>query len=202
MSRTRLALWLTIGVLGMITTWLVGTESLRRARAVPEPLGFAGPFTLTAHDGQRFRAEDLLGSVWVADFIFTRCQGPCPLMTLKMGALERETAAGAPVRFVSFSVDPRHDTPAVLRAYRKDKRITSTRWVFLTGKPVDVLKVVRERFRLPVVPAEDPTVIIIPHSEKFAMVDAQGSIRGYYDSNDPRGLEALRRDLQALIRQP
>ncbi len=202
MTRARLALWMVIALLGMVVTWLVGAEALRRARAVPAPLGIAGPFSLTAHTGARFAADDLLGTAWVADFIFTRCQGPCPLMTEKMAALERETPAAAPVRFVTFSVDPRHDTPAVLRAYRAAKGITAPRWVFLTGRPKDLLAVARERFRLPVVEVEDPDAIVIPHSEKFALVDGQGAIRGYYDSNDPRGLEALRRDLQALARNP
>lgn len=199
MTRTRLGLWLLIAILGMVVTWLVGTEALRRARAVPAPMGIAGPFALTAHTGERFVAEDLLGTVWVADFIFTRCQGPCPVMTEKLAALERETPASAAVRFVSFSVDPRHDTPAVLRAYRKQKGITSLRWVFLTGRPAAMKAVARDRFRLPVVEVEDPGVIVIPHSEKFALVDAEGAIRGYYDSNDPRGMEHLRRDLKSLL---
>lgn len=200
MSRTRLVLWMVIGVLGMAITWLLGTEALRRAQAVPAPLGIAGPFKLKAHTGQDFYAEDLLGSVWVADFIFTRCQGPCPVMTEKMAALERETPAASMVKFVSYSVDPRHDTPAVLTKYRKEKGITSKRWVFLTGSRAEVLRVVRERFKLPVVEVEDPSAIVIPHSQKFALVDAQGAIRGYYDSDDPRVMESLRRDLQSLAR--
>lgn len=202
MTRLRLALWLTIAVLGMGVTWLLGTEALRRAQAVPAPIGIAGPFLLKAHTGAKFYAEDLLGTVWVADFIFTRCQGPCPLMTEKMAELERETPSTAPVRFVSFTVDPRHDTPAVLRAYREKKKITSPRWVFLTGSRPDMLAVVRDRFRLPIVEVADPSAIVIPHSQKFALVDAQGGIRGYYDSEDPRGMESLRRDLQALSRHP
>lgn len=199
MSRPRLGLWLVIALLGMVVTYLVGTEALRRARAVPAPLGIAGPFALTAHTGARFVAEDLLGTVWVADFIFTRCQGPCPLMTEKLAALERETPSALPVRFVTFSVDPRHDTPAVLRAYMAARGISSPRWVFLTGKPADMKRVVRERFRLPLVDVEDPDAIVIPHSEKFALVDGEGAIRGTYDSNDPRGMERLRRDLRALL---
>lgn len=199
MTRARLGVWLLIAALGMVITFLLGTEALRRARAVPAPMGIAGPFALTAHTGAGFVAEDLLGAVWVADFIFTRCQGPCPVMTEKMAALERETPASAAVRFVSFSVDPQHDTPAVLRAYRKQKGITSLRWVFLTGRPAAMKAVARDRFRLPVVEVDDPGVIVIPHSEKFALVDAEGAIRGYYDSNDPRGMEHLRRDLKSLL---
>src|SRR5687767_4153508 len=66
------------------------------------------PFVLENERGESLGLHDLLGSVWVADFIFTRCAGTCPMITRAMADLARASAADpalASVRFVSISVD-------------------------------------------------------------------------------------------------
>jgi cytochrome oxidase Cu insertion factor (SCO1/SenC/PrrC family) len=79
------------------------------------------PFSFTNVDGRSIDESVLRGHVWIADFIFTRCTTMCPITTAKMNVLRRSIRS-ADVRFVSFSIDPEHDTPAgvapaVLRAY-------------------------------------------------------------------------------------
>ena len=81
--------------------------------------GVAPPFHLTAQNGQRFDSKSLEGHVWVADFFFTSCPGPCPLMSKKLGELQRQTSDLPDLKIVSFTVDPATDTPAVLTAYGK-----------------------------------------------------------------------------------
>jgi cytochrome oxidase Cu insertion factor (SCO1/SenC/PrrC family) len=75
-------------------------------------LGEVPPFELTDQRGHTFTRAALDGHVWVADFIYTTCQGPCPRMSSRMRAMQNAT--GPDVRLVSFTVDPDHDTPPAL----------------------------------------------------------------------------------------
>jgi cytochrome oxidase Cu insertion factor (SCO1/SenC/PrrC family) len=92
-------------------------------------------FTLTERSGQSLALKDLRGKVWVADFVFTYCGGPCPIMTHRMRQLQDILLRDRmeKVVCVSISVDPKRDTPAVLRDYAAKHSASPTRWQFLTG---------------------------------------------------------------------
>src|SRR5207302_573123 len=95
---------------------------------------FAAPeFSLVDQNAKTFTAADLRGHPWVADFVFTTCGNICPVMSHKMAELQQMTPGG--VKLVSFTVNPEHDTPAVLKEYAKDLRADESRWRFLTGTP-------------------------------------------------------------------
>ena len=168
----------------------------------PMVLGQAPEFSLTNRDGSTVARADLLGSPWVADFIFTRCAISCPRMTQRMVQLERLWSAGSDVARVSFSVDPEFDTPEVLQAYADSWDIQDPRWFFLTGDRDFMKSLVMEGFKLavemnPPPGTTDPGEPIL-HSTRFVLVDAQGAIRGYYDVIQGGELERLARDLRAL----
>ena len=78
--------------------------------------GPVGSFALTNQFDQKFGSENLAGKIWIADFVFTRCPGPCPIISTRMSELQKPLR-DTDVHLVSFSVDPEADTPAVLRAY-------------------------------------------------------------------------------------
>ena len=80
-------------------------------------LGSVPAFQLTDQLGRTFSSAALDGHVWVADFVFTNCEGPCPRMSSHMGALQGKTDSA--VKLISFTVDPARDTPPVLAAYAK-----------------------------------------------------------------------------------
>ena len=85
-------------------------ETLPVIRELPE-------FTLTSDKGEPFSPADLRGKVWVADFIFTSCPGPCPIMTRNMADVAETLKMYDDIAFVSISVDPETDTPEVLAKY-------------------------------------------------------------------------------------
>ncbi len=176
----------------------------RPTPAAPDlpPLGAVPPFTLTSQDGKPVTLADLQGKVWIADFIFTRCAGQCPLMTSRMGELTIALENEPTVRFVSFSVDPEHDTPDVLRAYAQENHADLNRWTFLTGPKAEIRSLAIKGFKLAVEDAnpKDPEPIL--HSTRFVLVDGNGSIRGTYDSGDVDRLAALRRDARRLAAEP
>jgi protein SCO1/2 len=187
----------------------------RTATSLPV-LGQVADFALTEQNGRTVSAATLAGHVWVADFIFTRCSSTCPRMTARMAQLAAELVDRPEVRFVSFTVDPAHDSPEVLTRYAEGYRADSERWLFLTGSKEAIYRLTRESFRLGVeevaVPGpgrpadrpgdpshgvEDPFI----HSTRFVLVDRQGRIRGYYDGAEEARIIKLRRDVETLLRE-
>lgn len=161
------------------------------------PVLWAGPgFDFVAQDGAQVTQDSLHGSVWIANFVFTQCRSICPTMTAKMVLLHRELAAPQ-LRFVSFSVDPEHDTPEVLANYAQEWSPGETRWTLLATRP-DAIQSVAQGFGVMVMPTDDETDPIL-HSNRFFLVDGAGMIRGSYVSDDDEAMERLVADAQRLL---
>lgn len=156
-------------------------------------IGRLPDFRLTERSGKTVTLADLEGKVWVADFIFTYCGGPCPIMTRRMRefhqALERESLAD--VLTVSISVDPERDTPAVLTEYATMFETDGYNWFFLTGNEREILDLTIKGFKLAVEPEQGTDQLI--HSTRFVLVDPQAQIRGYYEIVTDEEIEALPR---------
>lgn len=172
------------------------------ARALPV-LGEIPPFKLTERGGETVGLGDLKGKVWVADFIFTRCAGVCPLMSSNMKSLQTVLEAEQGIRFVSFSVDPDYDSPAALAEYGRRFGADTAKWFFLTGDRAEIYRLAEQHFHLGVgeVPPEEREALdqAIRHSSKFVLVDRAGRIRGYYDGEGGR-LDDLIRDATGLLK--
>jgi protein SCO1 len=97
--------------------------------------GAVAPFTLTSEAAQNFDSKTLEGKVWVADFIYTSCSGPCPRMGSQMRQVQNAFLTNPDVKLVSFTVDPANDTPQVLADYAKRMKAAPDSWRFLTGPP-------------------------------------------------------------------
>jgi len=156
------------------------------------------PFQLTAQNGEEFLSDaHLKGKVWLADFIFTTCTGPCPRMSARMKRLQQEFAELPDVRLVSFTVDPETDTPEVLAEYGQRFGAEEGRWYLLTGDSATLHRVNRKDFMLgDVVKGETD------HSTRFALVDRTGMVRGYYMSGDSDAMDRLSADVRALAAMP
>ena len=136
-------------------------------------------FSLVDRAGQIRSSDELRGSIWIADFIFTRCSSVCPLLTAKMVQLQR-AISDPRLRFVSFSVDPDRDTPDVLREYARRWAPDETRWTLLATTKQSLAAVVAG-MKTFVQPQSDPDAEL--HTSEFFLVDGQGRLRGLYDSN-------------------
>jgi protein SCO1/2 len=99
------------------------------------------------------------------------------------------------------SVDPAHDTPAVLDAYAAARGIEDPRWFFLTGPRQEVYSLVRDGFKLAVGAEGGAADEPILHSTRLVLVDSGGRIRGYYDAFDEQAVGRLLDDVRALRRQ-
>jgi protein SCO1/2 len=164
--------------------------------AAPLPsYGRVPEFQLTAQNSQPFDSRVLSGKIWVADFIFTNCPGPCPRMTSQMKQVLRATEDSPKVRFVSISVDPKRDTPDVLASYAQKFHADTSRWSFLTGPRDTIQHLSRNVFMLGDV---DDT---LQHSTRFVLVDGAANIRGFYDTSDPGSVPRLIGDIKSLLKQ-
>jgi protein SCO1 len=161
--------------------------------------GSVPDFTLTERSGRSVRLADLRGRVWVADFVFTSCGGPCPLLSRRMADLQKRFADRPMLQLVSITVDPDRDTPEALRAYAERYAAQAERWWFLTGPKPDVAGLVRNGFHLA---AEMPegSEQDITHSTRFVLVDPGGRIRGYYDGAGDDDRDRLPEDIDRLLR--
>jgi protein SCO1/2 len=151
------------------------------------PVYYSMPdFTLTERSGKPITKTTLIGKVWIADFIFTKCAGQCPMMSAKMSRLSREMKD---IFFVSFSVDPAFDTPEVLSHYADGYEADRQRWLFLTGPKVEINAVATG---LKLNRIDEPMM----HSINFMLIDRKGKVRGIYDAGDPARVSQLKRDAQ------
>ena len=154
-------------------------------------------FELTNQDAQPFGSQQLAGKIWIADFIFTTCRGPCPIISTRMSELQKPLEK-SDVRLVSFSVDPETDTPPVLRVYADKLRKEPFRWDFLTGSRDAIASISRDGFKLGISENEEPGRGPV-HSTRFVLVDRRGTIRGYYDALAPDGVTTLLADTNHLL---
>ncbi len=164
--------------------------------------GQVADFELTERSGKDFSLKDLQGKVWIADFIFTRCGGICPMMSFKMKMIQARTRNLPELKLVSFSVDPEHDTPEIMAEYARRFDADPAKWFFLTGEKSQLFKLSSQHFYLGVsdIPeaerqAPDQS---IDHSSKFVLVDAEGKIRGYYASEEENFFQQLEKDINRL----
>ncbi|MGZ6143714.1 MAG: SCO family protein [Myxococcales bacterium] len=174
------------------------------ARAELPVLANLPDFALTSEDGRPFHRADLLGKVWVADFVFTSCADACPRLQNKMRRIQDRLLPpeqGGSIALLSITVDPERDTPEKLQKYAQAFGAQPRLWRYLTGPQKEVERTVVQGFhtamaKLPV-PGSDPHLeaFDIMHGERFVLVDAQGRIRGFYDADDP---DSILRDARLL----
>jgi protein SCO1 len=166
-------------------------ESLRKIGRAPE-------FTLTNQDGKRLALKELRGKVLAITFIFASCTDTCPLLTAKMAGIQNRlsSAFGPQVFFLSITVDPERDTPAVLKRYAEAHRANTAGWAFLTASEAEIREVAKsygiyykKRLRGDV-----------DHTFLTSLVDQSGILRVQYMGVRFNPDEMLR-DLQSLLRE-
>ena len=190
---------LTVATLAVVIT----ASRLPRVESKNLPVyGTLPDFQLTERSGTTVGLKNLQGKIWIADFIFTRCAGICPMMSSHMKLLQSELKDRSGITLVSFSVDPDHDTPDALTEYAKRFNADPKQWLFLTGDKIKLHELSQQHFHLGVsdIPAAERTTPdqTVEHSSKFVLVDQAGQIRGYYSSEEPDFQSKLLHDLNHL----
>lgn len=204
----RIASWGVL-VASMVLLVVAYVHSHRTRSYAPAPnilpeFGKVPAFSLTAHTGATLSREHLQGKVWVTNFFFTTCRSICPIMQENMVEVQKAFAGNPHVRLVSFTVDPAHDTPEVLRAYAQRQGALPEQWAFVTGDKKAIYRLARQGFKLAAedIPEEiQGTRHDFIHSEKLVLVDPRGRIRGYYSGLDMEQVRQLIDDVNRLLRE-
>jgi protein SCO1/2 len=161
----------------------------------------APDFSLTTQDGATLSRADLRGRVLLVSFIFTTCNGSCPATTHRMGKVqqalaERGLTRNGRVRLLSITLDPKRDTPEVLRDYAKMYDADTASWTFLTGPPAQVDKVVAA-WGMWARPAANGQ---LDHPSRVFLVDARGRVREIYNLDFLKPQWVLE-DVELLLRE-
>jgi len=160
------------------------------------------PFSFIDEDSLPFTDKETQGKVLVVDFFFTRCTTICPRMSAQMQQLQLklDEPKFSDVLFLSHTVDPEHDTPAVLKEYARKLHADPKRWKFLTGKAPDIYRQGNLGYLLSA--GTDPaSAEQFVHSPQFVLVDKQHHIRGMYDGTSTDAMHELVTDLKLLLHE-
>ena len=175
-----------------------GVAPVKTSELLPQPGSELGDYACVERSGKETRTSALRGKFLVVDFIFTNCGGPCPLMSEAMSKLQKALDRADDVRLVSFSVDPDRDTPDVLSKYADRYGADKEQWLFLRAELPQLREIAYDRLGL-VGSREQPII----HSPKFALLDREGRVRGYYSPmTDPTFITTLLKDLDKLRAEP
>lgn len=179
--------------------WLRHVELQALKQRTISSYGTIPGFELTNQDGQPFGSTQLAGKIWIADFIYTTCPGPCPMISSRMSELQKPLEK-TDVHLVSFTVDPAKDTPQILRGYAEKLQAEPGRWDFLTGSQSTIYNLSRNGFKLAVSDGTEEKGIPV-HSTRMILVDRHGQIRGYYDAAEADSMTKLLADTNHLLRE-
>jgi protein SCO1/2 len=186
--------------------------------------GTVPDFSLLERSGRSVTRSDLLGKVSVVDVFYTRCPDACPLQSAHLAKLQGELSGVRDALLVSITVDPDHDTPAVLASYAARFHADPRHWLFLTGPRDAIYRLAVDGFHLAAVAsgpvhsqrawtwlgpqnawAHDepaaPKVLQLVHASRFALIDRHARIRGYFDGTDWDAVKRLHNDFMRLLRE-
>ncbi|KRB56214.1 SCO family protein [Flavobacterium sp. Root186] len=173
-------------------------------------IGAAPKFELTNQDNVKISNATYKGKVYVLEFFFTTCPSICPKMNMSMLEIEKTFFGNPNFGIVSITIDPTHDTPAVLKDHAKLLGVKSSTWNFLTGDRATIMDLSNKGFNL--YAGENSKVSGgFEHSGLFALIDKDGNIRCrkdefgnpniYYDGLDKKGVREIQEDIKILLEE-
>ncbi len=167
----------------------------------------APDFGFVNQDGDTITNDDLSGKVYLVDFFFTSCPSICPIMTANMMKVQERFAHFEDFRSISFTVDPKRDTPAVLKEYAQQRLIKTDKWHFLTGQQDSLYSVAYKYLSSAMEDSLAQGGFL--HTEYFVLIDKEGFLRsrddehgnviGVYDGTDAQHIRDLIDDIKVLM---
>jgi protein SCO1/2 len=149
-------------------------------------------FSLTDRTGRNVARPELDGKILVVDFLYTSCSLTCPVVNRCMAQIQRLTTNQPDVKLVSLTVDPRDDTVETLAKYGERFGADTNRWLLLTGEKTTLYDLIGNSF---LAQGPDDPFNYMPgnfvHTERIALVDSHGRLRGYFDGLNPDTAEAV-----------
>lgn len=172
---------LAIGMIALLVLWRPNDATANKSES-PEPARQLGVFAFTDQTGRTVTQTDVAGKFAVVNFIHTSCSISCLQVNQQMAEVQRLTAGQDDVRMLSFTVDPRTDTPPVLAEFGKKFGTDAARWSMLTGNKADLYALIETSFlkREPLV-RDTPMPGGFHDVDRIAVVDRSGRVRRFFD---------------------
>ena len=157
-------------------------------------IGKVPSFSLTNFDGSIITDEQLNNKISIVSFIFTQCEGACPIMSTNMGLLQKRFAESNELQFISITTDPDYDSADVLREF-SNKYSNKNNWFFLRGSIDNVVELSQDGFFL------SASLLPLGHSTRLILIDKNRNIRKYYEGTVDANIVELQNDIVTLIKQ-
>ena len=157
-------------------------------------IGQVPSFSLTNFDGSIITENQLDDKISIVSFIFTQCEGACPIMSENMSILQERFASSNDIQFLSITTDPDYDTLDVLSDYSSSYS-NNNNWFFLRGDILDIIELSEKGFFL--------SAALLPagHSTRLVLVDKESNIRKYYEGTIESNIFELQSDIVTLLNQ-
>lgn len=158
------------------------------------------PFSFIDQNGDTVTDKDYSNKVYVTDFFFTTCRSICPVMTTQMQRVFEHYKSNPDVMFLSYSVNPEYDTPAVLKEYADKHHADAKKWHFVTGDKQKIYDLARISYLVTATKGDGGPDDFV-HTQNFALIDKEKRIRGYYDGTDSTDVNKLITEIDLLLRE-
>jgi cytochrome oxidase Cu insertion factor (SCO1/SenC/PrrC family) len=200
------ALGFVVGYNYLVNTALKTNEMAGASGRLPYMSRLEQNLKLQEKSGEAVELMELKGKVLIASFLFTRCPSGCAGIQAEVGEIAREFAAESDnIHFLSFSLDPEHDTPEILAEFSATHELGAPNWWFMTGDPAEIRDYMTSQFQFyaPQLKPEAERMHegdLYTHDMRIALVDHQGHIRGYYPIlQDELFRTNIREDIRQLL---
>ena len=161
------------------------------------------PFSFKNQDGKDFTNEDVAGKVYVAEYFFTTCKSICPIMNKNMKIVYEALKDEKDFLILSHTSDPDNDSVPRLKRYADSMGVSTTKWVFLTGRKDSLYSMARLSYAI-----DDPNNNVVNieddflHTQLWALVDKQGYVRKkIYDGLKKDEVKAMIADIKELLKE-
>lgn len=183
-------------------------ERVDSGKVVLDTLPYQIPdFEFTTQDDSLLSSDEMRGKIYVANFFFSTCPTICPAMNFNLKQVQDRFLGYEDINYLSFTVDPEHDSVEVLKAYESEIGAVNGRWYFLTGDKSKIYKTAKDFFLNAM--EDDLAEGGFLHSEQLVLVDWEGRIRSrrddqgnllaVYDGLSADEIGKLKDDIKVLI---
>lgn len=157
-------------------------------------------FSFLNQDSIVINSDSLTNKIYVADFFFTSCPSICPIMKKQMLRVYDKYIGNQEVKFLSHTIDPKHDSIPVLKNFSNKMGVNSKQWYFLYGDKETVYNLAKTAYMSTSYEDRSAPGGIV-HSGYFLLVDKNKRIRGAYDGTDEGQVTQLIDNIQVLLNE-
>lgn len=159
------------------------------------------PFQLTNQYGALYGSKNLARKVYLTEFFFTSCPSVCPKVAKQMAKIHHIFKEEENFALVSFTLDPKNDTPQRLYKYANKHQGNNSNWYFLTGDKEQIYDLAESNYFVAAYDDNLKNEDSIMHDGVLVLVDHAGHVRGMYDGKEETIVDEIKQDINSLLQK-